>query len=593
MNPADRDPGGPLEGGSRESALVRLVFAGVALSLVAVPFLAVRYAPLTDLPQQAAQVRLLLEALADPAGPYRVQWFAPNTLALGVLALSWAASTPVAAGRLAMLLLAVGWVTAVHGLAWRRGRPAAAAVLASTLVFSQGLYWGFYSFVLGFPFFAGWLLLTLDGASAEAGAEAAGAGSGTGAGAGDREREHASRPRRRAPLWFALALALYLAHALWLAAGLVWLALDTALRWRRRPAASHLARWLGVAPVAALAAWWFGGIGATEFATPAQFADPVWARLRPDHLAGAAFGGLRGPVEPALLALLLGWLALSVITNRSLRGRGGDTGLAAAGGLLLAGALLLPDKFTGTIHFADRWLPPALALLLLAAPPPRLRRSVLAAVAVAVLAAQTLLTAAVWRRVEAEELSGLDAALAALPAEPRVIGLHLGPPSRYLRSAPLGHVVAYSQALRGGELNFSFAELPSSTVVYRHLRETPWTSLLELVPQRVQRDDFAHFEFALIDGTDALHAEVAAGDVLEPVTGEGRWRLYRVLPPPAAPSGGPAAAPGDPALPATPGDPAPPAGSGDPPPAEPGAGPPSSAAPAASPPPLPPAAPPP
>lgn len=498
-------PAGELAPSARRAALPAVALLVLSLALVAVPFLAVRHAPLTDLPQQAAQVRLLLDALADPASPYRVQWLAPNTLALGVLGLAWAASTPLAAGRLAMLLLAAAWVAAVHALARRRGRPSAAAVLASTLVFNQSLYWGFYSFVLGFPAFAGLLVIGLgDG----------------------------RRPARGAALHFAGALALYLSHALWLAAGLAWLALDTALRWRRRSAADHLARWVGVAPVAAAAVWWFGGVSGTAFATPVQFADPVWARLRPDHLAGAAFGGPRGPVEPVLLALLLGYLALSLLTNRSLRGRLGDADLAAAGGLLLAAALLLPDKFTGTIHFADRWLPPALVLLLLAAPPPRLRRPLLAAAAVAVLAAQALFTAAVWRRVEAEELAGLDAALAALPAEPRVLGLHFGPPSRYLDSAPFGHVFAYAQVLRGGELNFSFAELPSSAVVYRRPRETPWTTALELAPWRIRREDFAHFDFALIDGTDALHAEIAAGGALEPVTAGGRWRLYRVRSPP-------------------------------------------------------------
>jgi hypothetical protein len=518
-------------GAALSSGRTRTVLLTLSLALVAVPFLAVRYAPLTDLPQQAAQVRLLLEAVGDPAGPYRVQWLAPNTLALPVLGLAWAVSTPVAGGRLAMLLLALAWVAAVHWLARRRRRPAAAAVLASTLVFSQSLYWGFYSFVIGFPAFAGWLVLTLDGPGSRAGAEPA---SRSGA-AAERAERAGSRPWRRAPWLFAAAALLYLAHALWLVAGLAWLGLDTALSWRRRPLGAHLARWLAVAPVAAAAVWWFaGGVAGSAFATPAQWAEPVWVRLLPDHLAKAAFGGLRGPVEPVLLALLLGYLALSLLTNRSLRGRGSDAGLAAAGFLLAAAALVLPDKFTGTIFFADRWLPPALVLLLLAAPPPRLRRrSLLALAAAAVLAAQAAVTAAIWRRVETEELAGLDAALAALPEAPRTLGLQLGPNSRYLRSAPFGHVFAYSQALRGGELNFSFAELPSSPVVYRRPRQAPWTEALELAPWRVRRSDFAHFDFVLVRGGDEVHAEIGAGDVLEPVTDEGPWRLYRVLPPPA------------------------------------------------------------
>jgi len=554
MDAEGRSTGRAREGGHGDNAPVRLAFAAAALALVAIPFLAVRYGPLTDLPQQTAQVRLFLEAAGDPASPYVVQWLAPNTLALPVLGLAWAVSTPIAAGRLAMLLLALAWVAAVHWLAWRRRRPAAAAVLASTLVFCQSLYWGFYSFVIGFPVFAGWLLLTLEDARAGACEESAGGSGGPAGCAAPCRRPEPALPWRRARWFLAGAALLYLAHALWLAAALAWLALHSLFFWRRRPVGAHLARWLAVAPAAAAAAWWFGGVAGSEFATPAQWADPVWVRLRPDHLAEAAFGGLRGPVEPVLLALLLGYLALSALTNRSLRGRGGDIGLASAGGMLVAAALVLPDKYTGTIFFADRWLPPALVLLLLAAPPPRLRyRWVLPLAAAAVLAGQAAVTAAFWRRVEAEELTGLNEALAALPAAPRTLGLQLGPPSRWLRSAPFGHVVAYSQALRGGELNFSFAEMPSSPVVYKRPREVPWTDALELAPWRVRRSDFAHFDFVLIRGRDAVHAEVA-GVVLEPVTAEGQWRLYRVLPPPVSPAP-PAApgAPGDPPLPTVPG----------------------------------------
>jgi hypothetical protein len=511
-------------------APARIVWLALSLAVAAAPFLAVRYAPLTDLPQQAAQVRLFLEAVGDPAGPYVVQWGAPNTLALAVLGLAWAIASPLAAGRVAMLLLALAWVAAVHGLAWRRGRPAAAAALASVLVFNQSLYWGFYSFVLGFPVFAGWLLVTTEedpGGVAETG-----------------------RPWRRALALFAVAALLYLAHALWLAAGLAWLALETGLSWRRRRPAEHCVRWLAVAPVVACAAVWFLSIGDTDFATPPLWAAPVWRRLLPANLADAAFGGLNGPVEPLLLALLLGWIALGVLGNRGLRG--GDGRLAAAGAMLLAGALVLPDKYTYTILFADRWMPAAVLLLVLAAPAPRLsRRWSAAALPAAALLLQGAVTTEAWRRVEREELSGLDAALAALPPAPRVLGLALVPDSRYLESAPFGHLYAYAQVVRGGELNFSFAQFASSPVVYRDRRRVAWTPHLELLPRYVRRSDFRHFDFALIGAADGLHRQVAADPLTEPVTAEGRWRLYRVVPPPAAGGSGdaPPAGPGESAAP--------------------------------------------
>ena len=495
--------------------------------MAAAPLLAVRWAPLADLPQQAAQVRLFLEAVGDPASPYVVQWGAPNSLALSVLGLAWAIASPLAAGRVAMLLLALAWVAAVHLLAWRRGRSAAAAALASVLVFNQSLYWGFYSFVLGFPVFAGWLLLTLADESSP------GPSPGGSPGGAAEERR---RPLRRAPWFLAGAVLLYLAHALWLAAGLGWLALESALSWRRRRPVEHLVRWLAVAPVAARAAWWFASIGESDFATPAIWGTVPWERLPPAALAEAAFGGLAGRIEPLLLALLLAWPALAIVTRRGLSG--GDGRLAAVGAMLLAPALLLPDKYTNTILFDDRWMPVALVLLLLAAPAPVGRpwkaRWAPAALATLALLAQGTVTTLVWRRVEAEEMNGLDAALAALPESPRVIGLQLGPPSRFLRAAPFGHVYAYAQVARGGELNFSFAQFASSPVVYPAPRRIGWTPNLELLPDQVRTSDFRHFDFALIRAPDALHGEIAGGDVLEPVTGEGWWRLYRVLPPPSA-----------------------------------------------------------
>ncbi len=509
MGDPDRAPESP--GDPPAGRRIALSLAAISLSLVAIPFLAVRWAPLADLPQQAAQVRLFQEALSDPESPYRVQWLAPNSLALPVLGLAWAVTTPLAAGRIAMLLLAVASVAAVHALARRRRRPAEAAVLASLLVFSPSLHWGFYSFVLGFPAFVAWLLY------------------GLGDGGG--------RPWRRAAGYLAGAGVLLLCHALWLAAGLAWLALDTVLARRRRPVRSHLARWLAVAPVIAAAVYWFAGVEATGFATPAQWAAPVWERLLPQWLAEAALGGLRGALPAVLLALLFGYALLSLLTNRRQIRLQTDGPLAAAGGLLLLGVLLLPDKYTGTILFASRWLPAALVLLLLALPPPRLRRRwPLAAVAIAALALQALAVTAAWRRVESEELTGLDAALAALPESPRVLGLHLGAPSRYLDTAPFNHVFAYAQVLRGGELSFSFAEMPSSPVVYRRPREAPWTEGLDQAGWRVRREDFAFFDFALVNAPPERHREIAAGGVIEPVTAEGRWRLYRVIrPPPGQP----------------------------------------------------------
>ena len=116
--------------GQAESGRERLVWALACVVVISVPFLVVRYAPLTDLPQQVAQIRLFLEALDDPSGPYRILWFSPNRLSYLVLGSCWAVFPPEAVGRMAMLAIGVVWIGSIHYLAYRRRRSVEVAVLA-------------------------------------------------------------------------------------------------------------------------------------------------------------------------------------------------------------------------------------------------------------------------------------------------------------------------------------------------------------------------------------------------------------------------------------------------------------------------------
>lgn len=497
----------------------RWAFLVVSLVLVAVPFLLVRFPPIADLPQQTAQIRLFGEALSDPGGLYEVQWTNPNTLAYAVLGGAWAVTEPLRAGTLAMLVLALGWVGAVHGLAWRRGGSAAAATLASILVFNGSLYWGFYGFVLGFPIFVAWLLLT--------------------------SRPPSEAGWKRGLAFTGLALLLALAHLLWLAAGLLWLGLDTLWRWRSGDLtpANAMRRALGVAPVAAWAVWWFSRLDETGFTSPAIWVAPLWKRLTPEYLVDAVLGGLKSPLEPLFVVLMLAWVVASVLSHRGLRKV--DSVLAAAGLLFLGLSLVLPEKYSNTIQLNYRFAPPGMAFLLLAVPPPRLRRRWLALWAVGSLAAGVALTGWIWTRFERDELSGLEASLAALPDEPWVIGLELGPPSLYVEDKPFLQIFAYAQVARGGRVNFSFAEFGTSLVVFRQPFEPPWTAGLEWYPSHARYRDFLYFDHALISGPEAVHREIAAKGLLTPVTTGGRWRLYSVRLPPGT-EVRPGAGPGDP-----------------------------------------------
>jgi hypothetical protein len=494
----------------RTRAQDRLLLA-VSLAAVAVPFLAVRLPPIADLPQQVAQIRLLADAWGDPAGPWAIDGFGPNRLAYLVLGGSWALVGPRDAGRLAMLAIGIGWVAAAHLIARRRGRSSAAAVLASILFFNHATYWGFYAFALGAPIFAGWVHLT------------------------DRLPARLSWRARGALL--AGALLLFLAHALWFAAGLAWLGLSALPRGGVRPAFARLAT---VAPVIACAALWAGGLGGTAF--DAARIPPVWEtglldRVDPRWLAQATLGGLRGRVEGiALLGLALWGVAgaLGALWRRragraaTAREGGLDGTLLLAAALLVAATLLLPSKTASTIGFAQRWMPMAAFLALLALPAPALpRRAAVAAVSAAALLFAGL-TGRAWRTFEQVELAGLEESVAAVAPWERVLGLDFVKKSPTVRGRPFLQAFAWAQVLHGSPLAFTFAEFPSSLVQRARPAPEPWTPNLVWYAERVRREDLRWFDVVLVNADAAAHARIASELALLPVTtGSGRWRLYR------------------------------------------------------------------
>jgi hypothetical protein len=514
---------------------VRRARALAALSAVAiaVPFLLVRYPPIADLPQQAAQIRLLAEAWSDPAAPYRIQWWTPNRLSYVLLGGGWLLGGAAHAGRIAMLATGLLWVAAAHAIARRRGRPAAAALLASLVFFNHTTYWGFYAFSCGLPAFVLWLEL-------------------------EARTPDRLRWRDRGTL-LAGAVLLYLAHALWFAAGIAWLAVSALAFRGTRAAVSRVAT---VAPLLGAAAAWVRTLRGTPLDAPPVWVD-VWGRARPEWLVDAALGGLRGGIEYAVAGVLVAWVLAGVRAPR--RSTGGDQNeraraagwdpalLLAAGGFVVA-ALVLPDRTHNTIRFAHRWMPVAAFFLVLAAPGPRRWPRASAALACVVAILFSARTAVAWRAFERDELSGLAESVAAVPPGARVLGLDTVKESAVLRGRPFLQSFAYAQLLRGGTLAFTFAVFPSSLVVLRQwsAEPEPWTPNLVWNAERVRREDARHFDAVLVNATDdAAHARVAAAVGLVPVTAAGRWRLYRVerpperepAPPPARPAPR-AAAPG-------------------------------------------------
>jgi len=486
----------------KRARLLRIVLTLVCCLLVAIPFVSVRFPPVADLPQHLAQIRLLHETLANPESAYHIQWLTPYILAYVPLALAWQLSPSESAGPIAMVSLALLWTVAIHWLAFKRRRPAAAAVLGSALFFNHTMYWGFYSFAMGLPVFVVWFLLT--------------------------SRPETPFRRRDVPLFLVAALLLYLSHALWLAAGMTWLVVKSLTsRGSLRTAAAQLA---SCSPVLVMAAIWYPRLAENGFTSPTRWISTPSGRLSFAFLTNAVFGGLQGLTEWMAAAALAGWIVLGVYQHRGHLRAAIDRDLGLAALLFMTLALFLPNLHQNTIAFASRWMPAAAIFVLLAMPAPAWERGIRNAVAVTALAAFVIVTAVAWLRFEQDEYSGLTESLAALPANMRVIGLDYVKTSPAIKGRPFLQTFAYAQVVRGGELNFSFAQFAPMAVVYRPPRRVSWTSGLEWRAEQVKASDFVHFDYALINGDQSRHASLAALPELRPMTAGGRWRLYRIGP---------------------------------------------------------------
>lgn len=471
---------------------------------VAIPFLLTQFPPITDLPQQSAQIRLFLDTLHNPeTSPYKIQWLTPYSLSYLVLGVSWALFGPQNSGRMAMLAIVLLWIVAIHVTAHRRNRSAAAATLASIFALNHIIYWGFYSFAIGWPSFLLWLHVTTDSRL---------------------------RDRKGALLLLAAGLLLYVSHILWLAAGIAWLLLNgLALHRDVKVTATRL---VYLIPLFIAVGLWYPMFSSSSMATPTLWVSSPFSRLTLSWLSDAALGGMRGPVVPALFSAAVGWIVLGVVQNRHDLNAVVDKELFLAGCMFFACAMVLPDKLMNTIRFGERWMPGAMIMMLLAAPAPNLRPAFRRVVALITIGAFCTIASFAWLSFERKDLSGLHEALYALPAAPKVLGLDFIRKSEFIAGYPFIQIFAYSQVLKGGTLNFSFAEFSPCLVVYKKPFTRPWSNALEWYPRRVRSTDLDFFDFALVSATEKQHEFWTKRPRLIPVTHNGRWRLYRIQPAP-------------------------------------------------------------
>jgi hypothetical protein len=478
-----------------------VVIAAGLFVLAILPIVLSEFPPSTDLPQHIAQVRLFLDTLKSPGGPYVIQWLAPNNLIYFFLLAFWYVLPVAWVGPAILALIIVLWIAAIFLLAAGKGRLIEAAILASLLVFNQSFYWGFLNFMTGFPVFVLWFALTTGDAR-----------------------------NRSWKLYAGLvgtSFLLYGSHALWLAAGGAWLILIGLLK--RIKVKDFLLRLATLIPCGLIALLWYPRLSLARAASGFDVA-PHWSPLfdRLSSFVDAAFGGIRGPAETIAFITLYGWIGLSIWQNRRRLGGLIDRDMLAAGGFFLAIVIIAPDKFMNTIFFGSRWFPIALIFFLLSLPVPSVRRFPAKTIALTTAALFFLITAIAWHKYGTQDLSGFRESLERIPPSSRVLGLSFVRSSENIKGRPFLQLFAYAQVFKGCELNFSFAEHYSGLVAYKTKREVPWTSGLEWFAAKVSKADFAFFDYVFVNAQETIHKTLSSFCELLPATNSGRWRLYEV-----------------------------------------------------------------
>jgi hypothetical protein len=469
----------------------------------ALVFAQARRPPVLDLGQQLDQVRLLEEALSAGASELRIDWTGPNKLGYLPLLVAFGLAPEGWVPRVALILLACGWLASVHRLAAIAKRPPASALVASTLLLGSSFYAGFFNFLLGIAGLAYWTWALRD--------------------------EERDRSFGRVFVVSLGGVALfYLAHLLWLVVGGFAVATFVLLnRFRGREVAARALAVIVFAPLV------LGGALALETggwqSSSAMIVAPLERLTNAATATSIVFGGIRGPVEPLLFSALLLWIAFGLLRSVRSPEEPIHRFLLIAGAIFLACAFLLPDKVDKTIFFAWRWGAPGFVALVLAVPPPS-RRARLLVGAAAILLLQLAVTARAWSEFDRFEMAGFDECLEALPEGARLFGADAQMESPRFRVSPFFQMLGYAGVERGAELNFSFGDYASSLVVRRVPRgESIRNDVLLRNPTLLRPAHLRGFTHLLLHASEAsARAFEEKTDFLRRTAGGGDWHLLEI-----------------------------------------------------------------
>jgi hypothetical protein len=464
----------------------------------------VRRPPILDLPQLFDQVARFAEVASGQRSDLSIDWVGPNKLGVLMVGLARFLGGATWAPRLAVLLVGGLWLACMHLLAARAGRPVAAAILVSPLLFGSVFYGGYFNFMFGVAALAYWAW----------------------------ELEEPRRDRSFLPIALTTAigaLLFYLSHVLWLFVGGFAVATFVLLfRFRPVEASARLVGVLFVVPL--LMAWNRGQQGSGWQTLAAMMVDPIDRVTSLSMASSLVLGGVRHVVEPVVLSTLLLWVALGAV--RAVRERGGGVHpfLLVFSLVSAAVAVFAPDTVDKTMHFAWRWGGLALATALLALPSPRASGRWLLALASVVAATHAVVTGGIWYRFDRVEMAGFEAALARVPAGARLLAANIGDPLPRFATDPLVHQHVYATTERGATVAFTFAEFGNSLV--RRVRAPGDGDAAEPAlwqPGILRPSDIRRFSHLMVRcPPDQVGRLRRYSGLLSIVEGSGQWGLFEV-----------------------------------------------------------------
>ena len=488
----------------------RLALFGLCVGCV-FPLAYTQYAPLQDLPQHLAAIRVLHD-FDDPALRF-AQYFELDLLRTQYLAyylavdlLAYVAGVEranellIAAAMIATPLTALGLRAAL-------GKDPRLALLCFPLAYNAHLVLGFFNFLSAIP-------LSLYGVTLAV-------------------RQRRSPSLRRGIGIGVLALVCFYTHVvpfalLCLAIGMIGLS-------RKLKTSVYMLAPLVPSAFAALA-WLQQSPAGQATATAASGAEGPALQVTPPAVALAQTGLwltdlFRGDEDRRLLWAWAGLAAVVVVLAvaervwRFARTRRAPTAVPADAidpadtlgwqlnavpwVLALSSAalyFLMPTSYDWIWPIAQRFPLLAALWLVIALPDGRwLRRGVL--IAAFVLSSASLHFAGkAIARFDRDEVGDFDAALAAIPPGQRVVGLIFDRHSHNVTFAPFIHFVAYYQARKGGAVMFTFADFPQSPFRFREDNRPPRVGpRWEWMPERVMpRRDLDFYDYALVRGGPGL-----------------------------------------------------------------------------------------